>query len=67
MVAKLSGKNHIVVWQQPVEECIGEPAIVLTVYGGTIELKQGVIEIMITTECVPDLIKALKLATREAQ
>ena len=64
MVARLGGKSHIVVWQQPIEECVGEPAIVLNTYAGTIELKQGVMEILVTTECVPDLIKALHMARK---
>lgn len=60
MIYMLSKVPTVILWQEPIEAPVGEPAIAILAYADTLVLRQGSHEINVSIECVSELIKALK-------
>lgn len=55
--------NVVVFWQEPKpDRSVGEPAISLKAYADCLSLTQGKNNIVVTLECVPEFIRAIKRA-----
>lgn len=64
MIESYGKGGPVIFWQQPKSEDnpIGEPAIVLKKYIGTLQLSQEGRTIIITDEVIPEFIRAIRLA-----
>lgn len=61
MIYTIGKVPTMILWQEPKEAVVGEPALALLQYTDTLVIKQGSKEINVSMECVPELIKALKM------
>lgn len=66
MIEALNKRPGVVFWQEPAEDA-SEPAILIRVYPGVLELMQSGRFIHINTDCVNEFIKALREATKQEE
>lgn len=62
----VNNRQTVAFWQTPkADDEIGEPAIIFTKYSDVLEVKQEGRYVQVNLSCVPEFIKALKLAMEQ--